>query len=200
MPEGLEITFDFTAVQGSAESVRAMLLALRERFDLSPYEYTRKVRIAPTEIPHSHPLTLNTWVRDETALLHSYLHEQMHWYVTWYSHTKREQWTRLLKQLRERYPQVPVGGSDGAADVYSTYLHVIVNWLEVETVADFLGRETAERHVSGLPFYRWPYRIVRDDRDALRALYAHELLPIVRAVHMSTEDLTLAGRLDEARE
>jgi len=82
--QDLEIELDFTSVQHSAERVRTMLLALRRRFDLTPFECCKKVRIAPTEIPHSHPqITLNTWVRDEDlGLLSTYLHEQLHWYET----------------------------------------------------------------------------------------------------------------------
>jgi hypothetical protein len=86
----LTISVDFAAVRDSAERVRGMLLDMRARFDLSPFEYTRQVRIAPTEIPHSHPvLTLNTWVRDDLGLLLMYVHEQMHWYVTWWSSPTR---------------------------------------------------------------------------------------------------------------
>jgi len=50
-----EIELDFTRVQNSAERVRTMLHKLRRRFDLTPLEFCKEVRIAPTEIPHSHP-------------------------------------------------------------------------------------------------------------------------------------------------
>src|SRR5947209_14112195 len=97
-----------------------MLVDLRGRFDLSQFEYTRRIRIAPTEIPHSHPtLTLNTWVQDDLGLLSTYLHEQMHWYVTWYSHVHSPQWSKLLEVLRARYPAVPVGTAEGAPDAFS---------------------------------------------------------------------------------
>jgi hypothetical protein len=50
---------------------------------LRPFEYTNHLRVAPTEIPHSHPiLTLNTALFDPNAILCEYLHEQMHWYLT----------------------------------------------------------------------------------------------------------------------
>jgi len=49
------VRFDFTSAQRAAERVRDMLLGLRKQFDLTPFEYCRKVRIAPTEIPYSHP-------------------------------------------------------------------------------------------------------------------------------------------------
>lgn len=136
MPTDLDITLDFASVQQAAERVRDMLADLRQKHDLARFEYAKKVRIAPTEIPHSHPtITLNTWIRDDLTLLSTYLHEQMHWYVTWYSHAFAPQWQELFRQLRARYPAVPVGGADGAQDEFSTYLHLIVNWLEIEAVS-----------------------------------------------------------------
>jgi hypothetical protein len=69
-PDHLEIVLDFASVQRGAERVRKMLLDLRQRFDLSPFEYSKQVRIAPTEVPHSHPMiTLNTFVHSDLGLL-----------------------------------------------------------------------------------------------------------------------------------
>jgi hypothetical protein len=199
-PDDLDITLDFDAVRRGAESVRGMLLDARSRFDLSPFEYSTQVRIAPTEIPHSHPrITLNTWVRDDLTLLSMYLHEQMHWYVTWYSHADTPRWRRLLSQLRERYPAVPVGGTDGANDEFSTYLHLLVNWLEVEAVSRFIEPDRVVQHVRALPFYRWIYQTVVDDRQSLDLLYRDQgLLPFREATQMSSDDLKLAALMDEA--
>lgn len=196
----LEITIDLAAAQRGAERVRAMLLDLRTRFDLAPFEYCRQIRIAPTEIPYSHPrITLNSWVHDDLGLLSMYLHEQMHWYVTWYSHLHAPQWRQLLARLRERYPEPPPAEAGGANDAYSTWLHLIVNWLEVEAVSRVVDRTRVENHVRSLPFYRWIYRTVIEDHEALGALYRqHGLLPIRPATEMSKDDLELAGRVDEA--
>jgi hypothetical protein len=199
-PDDLEIALDFTAVQRGAERVRNMLLDLRQRFDLSPFEYSKQVRIAPTELPYSHPrITLNTWVRDDLGLLLMYLHEQMHWYVTWYSHARTLQWQRLFNELRGRYPKVPPVEAGGANDEFSTYLHLLVNWLEVEAVSQFLGREQVVKHVRALPFYRWIYQTVIEDWESLGVLYREQhLLPVCRAGQMSGEDLKLAALIDEA--
>lgn len=199
-PEDLEIAFDFTAVQRGAERVRDLLLDLRQRFDLSPFEYTRQVRIAPTEIPFSHPkITLNTWIRDDLSLLSTYLHEQMHWYVTWYSHAHAPGWQYLFDRLRERYPVVPSGDAGGAQDEFSTYLHLIVNWLEIETVGRFIERDRVVQYMYALPFYRWIYKTVIDDREILGELYRDQhLLPIRPATQLSADDLRLAALTDEA--
>ena len=90
------VRLDLAAAQRSAERVRDLLLRLRKDFDLTPFEYCRAVRIAPTEIPFSHPeITLNTWVNDKLALLASYLPEQKHGYVTWCAHTHQHHRRRI---------------------------------------------------------------------------------------------------------
>lgn len=199
-PNDLEITLDFTAVQRGAERVRDLLGDVRTRFDLAPFEYCRQVRIAPTEIPYSHPrITLNTWVHDDLGLLSMYLHEQMHWYATWYSYARAPQWRQLFERLRARYPTIPAVEAGGANDAFSTYLHLLVNWLEVEAVSRFIDRGRVESHVRALHFYKWIYRTVIDDREWLEALYReHALLPVRPATEMSAADLRLAGLVDEA--
>jgi hypothetical protein len=200
VPSDIEVTLDFSSVQRAAERVRDMLADLRRRYDLARLEYAKQVRIAPTEIPHSHPkITLNTWVRDDLSLLSTYLHEQMHWYVTWYSHARAPQWRELFGTLRTRYPTVPVGGADGAQDEFSTYLHLIVNWLEIETTSQFFPRERVVAHAGALPFYRWPYKTVIDDWEPLGTAYAEQgLLPLRLATEMSADELKLAALMDEA--
>jgi hypothetical protein len=195
-----EITIDLAAARRGAERVRHMLLDLRHRFDLAPFEYCRQVRIAPTEIPYSHPqITLNSWVEDELGLLSMYLHEQMHWYVTWYSHTHGARWRALFDELRRRYPDPPTAEAGGANDAFSTFLHLLVNWLEIDAVGRFFGRDRAVSHVANLHFYRWIYRTVIDDREWLENLYReHGLLPVRPATEMSADDLALAGLADEA--
>jgi hypothetical protein len=196
----LTIRLDFATVYRSAAHVRDVLFRLRNDFDLNQFEYCKKVRIAPTEIPHSHPeITLNTWLSDDLALLSSYLHEQMHWYVTWYSHACPAEWREIFLRLRHRYPRVPPGVADGAADEFSTYLHLVVNWLEIQAASEFFDRERVLEHVGGLPYYRWVYRTVIDDWQPLGALYAEQrLLPLRPATGMSPEDIRLAGLADEA--
>jgi hypothetical protein len=128
-----------------------------------------------------------------------YLHEQMHWYVTWYSHVRAPQWRKLLERLRERYPSVPAADAGGGNDEFSTYLHLLVNWLEIEAVSKFIDRDRVVGHVRALHFYRWIYQAVTDDWEALGALYREQgLLPIRLATEMSADDLKLAARGDES--
>jgi hypothetical protein len=152
-PPPLNISLDLAAVHEAAERVRGMLLDMRKRFDLSSIENTKEVRIAPLEIPHSHPvLTLNTWVRDGLGLLLMYVHEQMHWYATWYSYAHSTEWEELMRRLCARYPRVPVGGRDGGNDEHASYLHLVVNWCEIDAAARFVGRDRVIAQVRDLPF------------------------------------------------
>ena len=163
-----ETHIDLGEAERAAINIKSMLLKLRGDYDLAPLEYTRKVRIAPGEIPRSHPvLTLNTMARDEHALLSVYLHEQMHWYVTWCSHRNGVGWRAIWSDLRTRFSDVPVAFPEGAHTVQSSYLHLIVNI----------------------------YKIVLAHWDALSSLYReHALVPFRPAAAMTGEDLSLAAQ------
>jgi hypothetical protein len=196
----LRIGIDLSHAERNAIAVRDRLIALRTKYALGAYEYCKEVRIAPGALPYSHPvIRLNTALFTETALLANYLHEQMHWYVTWYSHKHTDQWRGVWAALEGRYPDPPIGRGEGADTLAATHLHLIVNWLEIESLSSLIGAEAARAHVVNLRYYRWIYASVIRDWQALKGLYAsHQLVPILPAHEMSPEDLALAARFDEA--
>ncbi|MCA3309516.1 MAG: hypothetical protein ING03_08750 [Roseomonas sp.] len=196
----LRICIDLSYAERNAIAVREMLIALRTKYALGPYEYCKEVSIAPGVLPYSHPIIrLNTALFTETALLANYIHEQMHWYLTWYSHKHTDQWRAIWEALEQRYPDPPIGRGEGADTLSSTHLHLIVNWLEIEALGSLIGAQAAKEHVTNLHYYRWIYASVIRDWQALGELYAsHYLVPILPAHDMSPEDLALAARLDEA--
>ena len=196
----LRICIDLSHAERNAIAVREMLIALSTKYALGPYEYCKEVSIAPGVLPYSHPvIRLNTALFTETALLANYLHEQMHWYVTWYSHKHTDKWRSVWTALEYRYPDPPIGRGEGADTLASTHLHLIVNWLEIEALSSLIGAEAARAHVVQLHYYRWIYASVLRDWDALKGLYAsHQLVPILPAHEMSPEDLALAARMNEA--
>ncbi len=196
----ISISIDLSEARRAAEQVRGLLSKLRLEHNLRQFEYATTVRIAPGEIPHSHPvLTLNSMVRTEGALLSTYLHEQMHWYVTWYSYARTESWRTIRMELEARYPAIPTVFPEGAHTVASSYLHLIVNWLEVEAASILLGRAAAVEISSKNFVYSGIYKIVLSEWDALSRLYREQgLTPIRRAGEMSEQDLALAARMDEA--
>ena len=99
----LRIGIDLSHAERNAIAVREMLIALSTKYALGPYEYCKEVSIAPGVLPYSHPvIRLNTALFTETALLANYIHEQMHWYVTWYSHKHTDQWRAVWAALEQR--------------------------------------------------------------------------------------------------
>ena len=196
----LRICIDLSHAERNAIAVREMLIALRTKYDLGAYEYCKEVCIAPGVLPYSHPvIKLHTALFTETALLANFIHEQMHWYVTWYSHKHTDQWRAVWEALEQRYPDPPIGRGEGADTLASTHLHLIVNWLEIEALSSLIGAEAARAHVANLHYYRWIYASVIRDWQALGELYAsRRLVPILQAHEMSPGDLALAARLDEA--
>ncbi|TNC08887.1 hypothetical protein FF100_27925 [Methylobacterium terricola] len=194
------IAIDLSAAQKSAERVRSLLLKLWATHDLQRYEYTRTVRIAPSGPCYSHPvLTLNGNFQAEEQVLCTYLHEQMHWYLTWYSHGNTSGWQEIWDALRQAYPSLPIGFPEGANDEFSSCLHIIVNYLEIEAVSNVLGQDVARGLAAKNFIYRGLYEIVLRDWEPLTALYRrHGLSPIRSAGEMSEHDLQLAARMDEA--
>jgi hypothetical protein len=129
-------------------------------------------------IPHSHPvLTLST-VNGGDFQLASLLHEQMHWFCAAHDADAERAYE---EQLRPRYPVVPVGRPDGAEDEESTYLHLIVCWLELDALIQLRGQSVAATVAEGAAaagLYAWVYRTVLHDFDALRTIYAQHSLQI----------------------
>ena len=196
----LRIGIDLSHAERNAIAVRERPIALRAKYAIGPFEYCKEVSIAPGVLPYSHPvIRLHTALFTETALLANFIHEQMHWYVTWYSHKHTDKWRRVWTALEYRYPDPPIGRGEGADTLASTHLHLIVNWLEIEALSSLIGAEAARAHVANLHYYRWIYATVIRDGQALGELYAsHQLVPILQAHEMSPGDLALAARLDEA--
>ena len=162
-----------------------MLKALRERHDLRRFEFTRHLRVAPTELPHSHPvLTLNTQLHDPDQILCEYLHEQMHWYAARLGCADED--APLIAELMRRYPNAPTEFPEGAPDAYSTYLHLLVNWLEIEAASQCLPRSRVEQIALAKHYYRWIYRTVVADWGSLELLFGrYALAPLLDVPAMS---------------
>jgi hypothetical protein len=195
--EGFRIDLDLDHARREAERVQGMLQALRRRHDLSRYEYTRLVRIAPGSDTFSHPiLTLgNRFAESEDLLLSTYLHEQMHWYL-WYLGTPEfDPVAPFLDELVRRYPEAPTDLPDGARSYEATYLHLVINWLEVAATSEFIGRVRACAVAEAQRTYRWIYRTVLRDWDQLAELFdRHGLTPIRSAPELLAENAKAAKR------
>jgi hypothetical protein len=183
-PDDFRIDLDLEHARREGERVRDMLAALRRRHDLARYEYTTMVRIVPGGGTFAQPvLTLsNRFADTEDTLLSTYLHEQMHWYLWHLGTPERDMVAPFMDELVRRYPDAPTAPPDGALGYDATYLHLVVNWLEVATTSEFIGRERAVAVARAQRSYRWIYRTVLKDWDLLGELYErHDIVPIQHA-------------------
>ncbi|HEX2335715.1 MAG TPA: hypothetical protein VHI72_04510 [Hyphomicrobiaceae bacterium] len=196
--EGFRIDVDLEHAQREAERVRSLLEALRRRHDLARYEYTHVVRIVPGSDTFAHPvLTLgNRFADSEDLLLSTYLHEQMHWYLWLLGTPEHDPVAPFFDELVRRYPEAPIGLPDGARNYESTYLHLVVNWLEIAATSTCIGRARAFACADAQATYRWIYKTVLKDWDLLAELYErHGLLPIQRADELRQKSVRDGPRL-----
>lgn len=107
---------------------KGQLQRLLKEYDVLAWIFTREVVIEENVIPHSHPiLTLSTrYLKDDALLLSTFVHEQIHWFLE----KNKKEMEEAVKDSKVLFPKVPVGGSEGAIDEYSTYVHLIVCHLE----------------------------------------------------------------------
>jgi hypothetical protein len=157
---------------------RDQLQRLLKAYDLSNWVWTRKVLIEDGAIPHSHPiLTLNTrHLKDDSLLLSTFVHEEYHWYET--AHPGET--SAAIAELKTAYPHLPAGGPDGTADEESSYLHVIVCYVEWQKMKALVGIERANQIMEfwAGDHYRAIYRLVLDNEAAVGdVVNRHQLFP-----------------------
>ena len=162
---------------------KEQLERLLKTYDLSKWVFTRSVVIdEKTDIPHSHPrLTLNTrHLKDDDLLLATFVHEQAHWFVG----SREKELEEALKELRALFPKVPVGHPEGARDERSSYVHLLVVYLEYRALRELLG-ELRARQVMEFwthDHYTWIYKTVLErPRDIGNIAFKHGQVPGVRA-------------------
>ncbi|MEQ1648007.1 MAG: hypothetical protein ABL898_05415 [Hyphomicrobiaceae bacterium] len=175
------IDIDLDEAERAAARVREWLMSLRQRHDLARFEYTRHVIIVPAGKTYSHPiLTLGTrFAETEDHLLATYLHEQMHWYLWRLGGPDYDPVTPFFDELVRRYPKAPTRLPEGARNYEQTYIHLVVCWLELKAVSELIGWERAAALAETNYGYRWIYRTVIRDFDALEKLFVqHSILPM----------------------
>jgi hypothetical protein len=129
--------------------------------DIARWIETREILIDETQIPHSHPvLTVHTrHLGDDDTLLSTFVHEQFHWLAN----RAGARTDSAKAELARLYPAAPVGDGEGARDLDSTYLHLVVCDLELQAMTILRGRERAAEVLSAFNHYRWIYQRVLAD-------------------------------------
>ena len=140
---------------------KAQLERLLKEYNLDTWRFTDKVLIQSYVIPHSHPiLTLNTrYLDDDHEQLATYLHEQIHWYAD----AHEEETDKIVDVFKQMYPEVPVGDGEGARSTESTYLHLMVCWLEMDGLTGLIGKKKARKALEQKTYYKWIYKTVLAD-------------------------------------
>lgn len=159
---------------------REKLVGILQQHELRPWIVQPEIVLSGEGIPHSHPeLTLTTgpsYFEDDNRQLSTFIHEQIHWYLG--EKENKAALGRVLSRLRELYPEVPVGDGQGARSEFSTRLHLVVNWMELDAGVELLGEAEARRIASTYSHYRWIYERVLEDTATISAIIAGEGLAI----------------------
>lgn len=154
------------------EKGRQQLERLLSTYDLDPWIFTPKVMIESYVIPHSHPvLTLNTkYVRNDLRQLSTFVHEQAHWFE---AADERDAASKgAIQALRRMYPHPPSADEIGTRSEHSTYLHLVINWLELDGMVELVGEKEARAILAGKSHYEWIYERVLEDTDKIGAVLA----------------------------
>lgn len=174
---------DISVKKGSKgeQQTKEQLQRLIKKYDLTKWTFTRFIMIEEGAIPHSHPvLTLSArHVKDDELLLSTFVHEQAHWFLTQNSKATEE----AKKELRVMFPKAPVSFPEGASDEESTYLHLIVIYLEYRADRELLGELKARQVMDfwASDHYTWIYKTVLEHARAIGNLaLKHKLIPGIR--------------------
>lgn len=174
-PSGLIIT-EVDANKWTALT-KQNLLQLVQVYDLSPFLFTKNIKIESKVIPHSHPvLTLNSRnAEDPKKLLSVFLHEQLHWWTS----MNQAQTDLAITDLKTIFPKAPITKTMGPN---STYIHLIVCYLELRAVSFYLGKEEGRNVISSFmkkdKIYPWIYSQVLTKESAIQKIIKkHRLLP-----------------------
>lgn len=156
---------------------KVQLERLLAAHDLAKWTFTRKVEIDEKSIPHSHPvLTLHTrHLKDDDLLLSTYVHEQIHWHLVELS----KETDAAIKELRAVFPKVPAA-PEGARDENSTYLHLLVGYLEYRADRELMGELKSRQVIEfwSTDHYTWVYKtILERTRDIANIAFKHKLVP-----------------------
>lgn len=141
--------------------------------EVSDWFFTNEVLIDDSKDSHSHPvLTIGSagiGIQTDLGLLSTFIHEQFHWHLS--QHPERVK--LAIDDLKTRYLHVNVGTENGGArNEESTYLHLLVCFLEAEALSLMVGRKRAMGFILRKPYYFWVYKKVASDHEVLATILA----------------------------
>jgi hypothetical protein len=162
------------------KQIKENLERLLKTYDVAKWIATPSIVIdEKTAIPHSHPvLTINTrHLKDDELLLATFIHEQMHWFVS----RDEKKLDAAVAEFRKMFPAAPAGPPEGANDQASTYLHIGVCYLEYRALRELLGELKAKQVMEfwSTDHYKWVYRTVLEKpREIGTIMFKYDLVPM----------------------
>ncbi|KQV50981.1 hypothetical protein ASE26_28480 [Duganella sp. Root198D2] len=180
-----EISIKLANESKSERRTEQQLRRILTEYDLSRWTFARSVVIDEKEIPHSHPvLTLHArHVNDDELLLSTYLHEQLHWFLSQHP----AETLAATRELKRIYPHVPVGFPQGSSDKDGNYEHLLVIYLEYRANQSLMGELKAREVMSfwSEDHYTWIYReVLKNPEKVGKVLKAHGLVPSKRGAEV----------------
>lgn len=153
------------------------LLQLSQVYDLSPFYFTKRIQIQSKVVSHSHPVLVVSTKNAEhpKKLLATFIHEETHWWLT----ENKSLSMKAMKELQKVYPKVPVAKGHTRQ---STYLHLIVCYIELKALSSYLGKTEGRNLIMKLmksdKLYSWIYDQVLNKDSAIKKIVTkHKLLP-----------------------
>ncbi|WP_143323438.1 hypothetical protein [Cognaticolwellia aestuarii] len=156
-----------------------LIKSLNKAHDLTKWQFSNVIHINKKAIPHSHPvLTLHTRhnkPKEIDLLLSTYLHENIHGYLD----AHQTKLADIIAVLKKRFPNVAVGYPEGASDEYSTYLHIVVCFLELDAIRQLLSEARYNKVINfwQKDHYTWIYKLIDEhDNEIAMLIKQHKLL------------------------
>lgn len=171
-PVSIQLAHHTPREMQAAQTLKQVL----SEYDLRKYIFTREVVIEQRAMNHAFPvLTLNVRFADSPdELLSSFVHEQLHWYLR--EHDAQQK--AAIAELRQMYPNAPVGLPEGADTAYSTYGHLVDCYLEIQADRELIGAKRTTEIIKSKPWYTWIYKTILRDEDKIRGVVQEHGLEI----------------------
>ena len=163
-PLSIKLVHNTPREMQTAQTLKQVL----SQYDLGKYTFTREVVIEERAMNHAFPvLTLNVRFADSPdELLSSFVHEQLHWYLREHDFQQKG----AIAELRQMYPNAPVGLPEGADSAYSTYGHLVDCYLEIQADRELIGPKRTDEVISSKPWYTWIYKTILRDEGRISAV------------------------------
>jgi hypothetical protein len=168
---------DIVFARDLERQTRAQLRAVLSAHDVSPWMHKRRVKVDAASVGQSGPymITLSTQhIGDSLGLLAEFIHEQIH-RITYEERLRRR--NAAIEAFRSMYPDAPAEKPEGGPSKFVSYMHLVINWLELDAMTQLVGEETARRLAAEEKHYTWINERILEDTQKIGAVLArHDLL------------------------